>query len=437
MEAATAGSCGLEEVLLDGYAYIGNKPNHTTAAALTRNLERIVVSLWSERPPLPSRLYVYSPDLDPSDFSELPRILCVVEGLILFRVAIRCRQPRCIQKEECDYFIYHVGRAFLQGIPNPSPVSLEDDDVGLLPRGNRYTVAALVPTADRKLFTLHLLHSEKWSWTSKEVSLVAPQAEFPMEIPRDGDTCRFLSHTTSTVITLGGSDGTMGWVDLWRGILLCDVLLPEPKLRGVPLPLPGAMFLPNGETRIDFGCPKPYRGIAFIKEKSCLRFVDLDIICKRLPETDQEKETGMPSFRFEGWTITTWSNCNLTNSFQDWQMEGLPVHVDNIKLTEQMQKQLEHKLPKIPPQDNSVAADPGRNLENLWVFLPTPSMDASNVVFLIAKAKFLQPESYVLSVDMRDKQLQGVTDFGTEREPCADVICRHGSVTTCPATSSR
>ncbi|CAO2167357.1 unnamed protein product [Urochloa humidicola] len=205
MEAATAGSCGLEEVLLDGYAYIGNKPNHTTAAALRRNLERIVVSLWSERPPLPSRLYVYSPDLDSSAFSELPRILCVVEGLILFRLAIRCRQPRCIQKEECDYFIYHVGSASLQGIPNPSPVSLEDDDVGLLPWGNRrYTFSALVPTRDRKLFTLHLLHSEKWSWTSKEVSLVAPQAEFPMEIPRDGDTCRFLSHTTSTVITLGG-----------------------------------------------------------------------------------------------------------------------------------------------------------------------------------------------------------------------------------------
>ncbi|CAO2182057.1 unnamed protein product [Urochloa humidicola] len=331
MEAATSASCGLEEVLLDGYAYIGNRPNHTTAADFTRNLERIVASLWSESPPLPSRLYVHSPDLDPSAFSELPRILRVVEGLILFRVAIRCRLPGRVLKEECDYFVYHVGSASLHGIPNPSPVSLRDDDVGLLPRGkNRFTVAALVPTRDWKLFTLHLLQSEIGRWTSKEVSLVAPQPEFPMEIPRDGGpACRLLSHITSTVITLGGSDGTMGWVDLWRGILLCDVLLPDPKLRGVPLPLPRAMFLPDGETRIDFRCPKPYRGIAFVKEKRCLRFVDLDIICKRLPDAD--KESGTPSFRFEGWTITTWTNCNLTNSFQDWRMDCMPVHADNIK----------------------------------------------------------------------------------------------------------
>ncbi|CAN6362515.1 unnamed protein product [Urochloa humidicola] len=30
----------------------------------------------------------------------------------------------------------------------------------------------------------------------------------------------------------------MGWADLWRGVLLCDVLDPKPSLRGVPVPLP-------------------------------------------------------------------------------------------------------------------------------------------------------------------------------------------------------
>ncbi|RLN05321.1 hypothetical protein C2845_PM13G15250 [Panicum miliaceum] len=325
-EATTAAFCGLEEVLLDGYAYIGNEPNHTTAVDFTRNMERIVASFWSERPPLLSRLYVYSPDLDSSAFSEPPRILCVVEGLILFRVAIRCRLPGCILMEECDYFIYHVDSACLEGIPNPSPVSLRDDYVGLLPRDNGgYTL---------------------------------------------------------------------------------------------------------------------FRGIAFIKEKRCLRFVDLDIIYKCLP--DKGKKSGYPSFRFDGWTVITWNNCKLTNSFEDWKMDCLPAHGDIIKFDAQMQKRLlKYQLlrPKsAQDKDNSVAADTGRNLWNLLVFLPTPSMDNSDVVFLIAKTEFLHPESYVFAIDTRKKHLQDVTEFGIERELCDHFICHHGSVSkdkVCPATSSR
>lgn len=221
----------------------------------------------------------------------------------------------------------------------------------------------------------------------------------------------------------------MGWVDLWRGILLCDVLSGNPELRGVPLPLPRAMFLPDGEAKIDFGSPKLYRGIAFIKEKRCLRFVDLDINCQRLPDPDNE--TGTPTFIFDRWSITTWSNFNMTDSFDDWKMDCLPAHADNIELDEQMQKRLlEYQLlrPKPPPQDNGVAADPGQNLDNLWVFEPTPSINVSNVVFLIAKAKFLEPKSYVLAVDVQNRELQGVTEFGTEREVYVDMISRHGRV---------
>jgi hypothetical protein len=62
---------------------------------------------------------------------------------------------------------------------------------------------------------------------------------------------RHFYHATSNVITLGGANGTVGWVDLWRGILLCDVLEERPKLRDMPLPLPAKgnwrRFLGDGE----------------------------------------------------------------------------------------------------------------------------------------------------------------------------------------------
>ncbi|WVZ78533.1 hypothetical protein U9M48_026228 [Paspalum notatum var. saurae] len=413
--SAAAPSCDWEEVLLDDCALIGDERNHTTGASFTRNDESILASFWRERPPVLSRLYVWSLDLDASAFSEPPRILRMEEGLILFRVAINCRLP-CILNDECDYFVYHVDSARLDSLPpHPSAVTLSDDAVGLLPRGSgSYTVAAL--TSRRSVFTLHLLHSGIGKrWTSVEVSLTAPQSKFP------------LIHKTSTVITLGGEGGTMGWVDLWRGILLCDVLSPNPELRGVPVPLPTKILLPYDQAKIE-PPQRLYRGIAFIKEKGCLRFVDLDVTYQFL--SDQDEETGFISFRFDAWTITTWTNFNLTSSFDDWKQEHSPVHADTIMFNEKMRKQLllcQLLQPKAPPQDNNVTINPERKLQNLWVSQPTPSIEGSKV-FLIARAKFMYPEAHVLVVDMAIGELQGVSDYATGRKLGLELTCIHGGV---------
>ncbi|KAL6636604.1 hypothetical protein ACP70R_024176 [Stipagrostis hirtigluma subsp. patula] len=411
----------MEEILLDAVAYVGESPT-ATASDLTRNGETIEVSFSPAHPPLPSRLHVHS---GAGAFPENPRVLRMVDGVILLRVAIRSAQPNCsIRKEERDdYFVYRVDRNQLRRLP-PHPVSFRDDEVGLLPRGDdHFTVAALVGTGNSSAYLLHLLHSETWRWRSIRVPVERPQQE--LRIGRNWKASRLASHWNSTVITLGGQGGTMGWVDLWRGILLCDVLSPNPALKGVPLPLP-AQLQRNERNGDDLGSPKPYRGIAYVKENRCLHFVELETRGVCLSEIDDE--TGLPLRRFDSWKVTSWSNSNMTDAIGDWEMVcEKPVKAKHIEIDKRMRIQLEgYRLlhrPKASPQ-----ASLRRGLQNLWVFQPIPSMDSISVVYLMIGAKFLDSKAWVLAVDMRNNQLQGVSEFGTEREPGEGIVCCPGSV---------
>ncbi|WVZ71132.1 hypothetical protein U9M48_019752 [Paspalum notatum var. saurae] len=84
-----------------------------------------------------------------------------------------------------------------------------------------YTVAMLIATPTTPdVFDLHRFHSETWTWTYKQVSVGEPQGRFPCLIP--SNCYRLHNHGTSTVIAIGGEGRTMGWVDLWRGMLLCE-----------------------------------------------------------------------------------------------------------------------------------------------------------------------------------------------------------------------
>ena len=109
----------------------------------------------------------------------------------------------------------------------------------------------------------------------------------------------------------------MGWVDLWRGILLCNVLDPEPSFHGVPLPSPLAEMSYNNGWGMELGSPAQRRGIAFIRSKKCLKFVHLKITEECVPEIDAV--TGLTSLRVEvdDWVLTAWSNKEMSNSLND------------------------------------------------------------------------------------------------------------------------
>lgn len=54
------------------------------------------------------------------------------------------------------------------------------------------------------------------------------------------------------------------------------------------------------------GFPGQRRGIAYVREEHCLKFVHLEIRDVRLHVKDEE--TGAPSFRTDNWVVTTWTN---------------------------------------------------------------------------------------------------------------------------------
>ncbi|KAI4968793.1 hypothetical protein ZWY2020_046123 [Hordeum vulgare] len=273
-------------VLVDSKAYIDDDTNGSTAEEFTNTSNHIGVSLWPASPPIPSRLSVHVKWMHPGhEFLHEPKILCAADCVFLLRVAIGSISTRPTYKMS-DYFIYQLATStgpLLKLLPHPYPHLFRDDDVGLLPRDDDFTIAALTQPSYFK-FVLYLFKSEDWYWTSREVLVDPPQTPFPEPLPPGR---RHFGHVTSSVITIG-SRGAIGWVDLWNGILLYDELHDDDnKLRFVPLPV---RLESHGGHALEC-CPKPYRSVSVLGD--CLKFVELEPSGDRLPGKDPE--TGGPT----------------------------------------------------------------------------------------------------------------------------------------------
>ncbi|TVU32219.1 hypothetical protein EJB05_23941, partial [Eragrostis curvula] len=249
-------------VLLDTVASVGHRrcKNATTARAVTSAGHPIEVSFEVVDPPSLSRCVVYCPDLTTPSDTDTPCVVTGADGaFLLIRVCFPGR------RKPTDVFLYKAGPGApsLYLLPRPYPVDLHFNYVGVLSCRGRGGVFSnddhycLVVIPERRFeaggrmsYDLRIFSTETESWSSKVAGWLLTCA---------GTTYGGLARLEPTkVLNVGG--GSLAWVDLRHGILLCNVLDDRPEMNLIRLP---ALMPANEEFFGDCsdGCEQPMRPI--------------------------------------------------------------------------------------------------------------------------------------------------------------------------------
>jgi hypothetical protein len=230
------------------------------------------------------------------------------------------------------------------------------------------------------------------------------------------------------VIPLGGS--LLGWVDLCKGMLICDVLTQVPShddtlddddIYQVPddcyelpvwfVPLPGLLPGNQGD---EHNCPWIVRDITFTN--GTLRLIEVEVLTERnvVKEsmvTDDEscfvEATKDPPRRYVGWRYVIWSR---TLSDNGWRRVS-EVHARDITV--------------MNPSHSALLSKLGRStvgMMNLVPFFPTFSIHGDEVVQMNCIHMWDSRKAQMISIDTRNKTLKTVGPSF----PCkVDDFCTH------------
>lgn len=242
--------------------------------------------------------------------------------------------------------------------------------------------------------------TETWS---RQPALLHKQQHLPERPPE-----------SERVITIREETGTMGWVDLWRGITVCDVLphLEKKKstpllLRYIPLPPP---ILPDHKLN---GHSSMQRDIAVVGGR--VRYVEVQMHIRPvsyIPGT----------FVSDGWTAVTWS-MSTESLDKGWDRE-LEVHAHEVSTDEAVGFEL---LPELLDDKGT----PQPTLERMHIGHPTLSLhEDDNTVYFMTKIDYKDhDQAWVIAVDMKNKKLQGVSRFaGAKRNRFFTEAYVHNSI---------
>ncbi|KAF8716276.1 hypothetical protein HU200_026561 [Digitaria exilis] len=350
-------------ILLEPHGYISDRTNSTTADGFTRDGKPIRVTFWVSDPPRASFFTVYIHEAGRSAIGNLPTILNTEEDIVLLRIPIRPPGGN-LHAVDSDYFVYLAGtkhkRPSLQRIPTPPVLFLSEKNVGLLRCRTRYLIALLCRSFhDDEKFDLHLYNSKSKSWSSRSMLLGSPEAK--------------KYDYASKVITIGGKRGSVGWVDLWQGILICDLLTDSNSLSYIPLP--------SLVHRLPGGPPLLVRDIIVFR-KECIKFFDMCLYVGS-------------DFVTTGWEAATWRR---EVSSTEWK-KGHGIKVSN-----------DQAFPNLQEDGRR-----GLALKGAYLGFPALSLHDDHVVYIMDKRDLLDKEASVIAVDMNNKTLKGVADFVSGR----------------------
>nr|CAB3469440.1 unnamed protein product [Digitaria exilis] len=200
----------------------GGKKEAIVAESHTSYGHRIPVSLFVADPPAVSHLCVHFSE--EVEFTYNPAVIFSRNDLILFDIWFG-------REDTSNFFMYKADMEAPSLLPILDPPELGISglcNTGIVcGGGDDFAVAALSRDYMTGMFKLSVFDSRTGMWDTKFLPLE------PSESLRKPNELRL---HFSKVISLKGS--ILGWVDMWRGILICDVLCDNPKLHYIPMPHP-------------------------------------------------------------------------------------------------------------------------------------------------------------------------------------------------------
>ncbi|XBI15069.1 hypothetical protein VPH35_057562 [Triticum aestivum] len=232
-------------VLTDSKCHIGDRDNATTAHGVTSQSGDIKVTFELADPPGVSRCFVHCPGLADGCYGGDPLVLSSADAFVLLVVPFTEGSRR---REYKDFFVYRAG----PGAPSlsllPAPYRYPDYIrlTGVVPLGgsdlNSKDYAVVFPlvwrsrhtkdSTSRKCIDLRVYCSDNsaspWRYTYKMASIAMDTKIYQHH--------EVMWHQGTRVIFAGA--GTLGWVNHWHGILLCNVLDNNPVMCLIQWPVP-------------------------------------------------------------------------------------------------------------------------------------------------------------------------------------------------------